>query len=153
MTYVCALCFSSLVQMIFRNVVCGDIALINTITQLHIAFCTLELYCSFYLLIIIIIIIIGETWHQNFCYKVYCLLCCVSSLVGSWKQFTFPIMWSETGTLPASCVRSLTNVILNCCCDIFEAQMSRKWKNSFIVLYQVWLPMVQLPIVLSDLST
>jgi len=139
MTYVCALCFSSLVQMIFRNVVCGDTALINTIIQFHIAFCTLELYSNFYfcLFFIFIYLYFCETWHQNFCYKVYCFLCCASSLVGSWKQFMFPIMWSETGTLSASCVRSLINAILNCCCDIFEVQMSLRWKNSFIIHCQV----------------
>jgi len=43
-----------LVQMIFRNVVFGDIALINTIKQLYIAFCTLELYCSFYFIYLFI---------------------------------------------------------------------------------------------------
>jgi hypothetical protein len=54
------------------------------------------------------------------------------SLVGSWKQFVLHIVWSETGTLPVLCVRSLThktgtlpilcvrsltNASQRCCCE------------------------------------
>ena len=40
-------------------------------------------------------------------------------------------------SLPASCVRSLTNTSLKYCSDNCEAQMSRRWQNSFIVHCQV----------------
>jgi hypothetical protein len=91
MTYVYAFCFSCLVQMIFRNVVCGDIALINTITQFHSAFCTLELYCSFYLFFLLLLFFL---WNMalKFLVQGVLFICCVSSLVGSWQQFMFPIV-------------------------------------------------------------
>lgn len=94
-----------------------------------------------------------HTWHWILwhCISQH-LLCLVSSLFSRLiYRACFPclVVWGR-GTLPASCIRSLTSVSMNCQCDNFEPQeawmiklltivMPRGWKNSFFVHFQVHL--------------
>jgi hypothetical protein len=97
-----------------------------------------------------------HTWYQILLHsKGQCLLCLVSNLF-SWLAdgacHSCLVVWGW-GTLPTSCIRSLTNVSLNCWYDNFEPQeariikllttvRSRGWKNILLVHFQVCLLMV-----------
>ena len=94
-----------------------------------------------------------HTWYQILLHCIsHCLLCRQSSLF-SWLVDGACLLclsvWGQ-GTLLVSCIRSLTNVCLNCWSDNFEPQearmikllrmvRSRRWKNSFIVHCQIHL--------------
>ena len=94
-----------------------------------------------------------------------CLLCLESRFLIQLVDETclLPLaVWGQ-GTLPASGIRSLTNVSLNCRCDNFEPQdarmikllrmvRSRRWKNSFFVHFQVHLLIEKEFVMQSDLS-
>ena len=116
-------------------------------TQPYVAFDT-------FFFVLVSLFLAEHTWHWILLHCMnQCLLCLESSL-WSWLMdgacFICLVAWGQ-GTLLASCIRSLTNVSVNCWSDNFEPQQvriikllsvvrSRKWKNSFFVHFQVcWL--------------
>ena len=82
-----------------------------------------------------------RTWHWILLHCMsQCLLCLESSpfswLMDSAHLLCFAI-WGQ-GTLPTSCIRSLSNVSLNCQHDNFKPQEARMIKLLRMVRYRIW---------------